>query len=164
MPIHKTSVFSGGPQQNSFFSTFLTLPRFPESLGIKIRNCLFFKTLHSENNHSDQVMPYGLLSLQLKHLSYLHKILLFHHGTGFWCKFTSLWFFTLNPVSQKQTKVWFIEEKNKKSIFLIFLFKIDPDQLVVFVCKFLKFVQRNFKIELICFGKVMKLKVTKAHC
>ena len=43
MPIHKTSVFSGGPQRNSFFSTFLTLTHIPGSLGIKIRNCLFFK-------------------------------------------------------------------------------------------------------------------------
>ena len=48
------SIFSGGPQQNSFFSTFLTLPHNLESLGIKIRNCLFFLTLLSENSHSEK--------------------------------------------------------------------------------------------------------------
>ena len=41
--MYKISVFSEGYQQNSFFSTFLTLPHIPGSLGIKIRNCLFFK-------------------------------------------------------------------------------------------------------------------------
>ena len=39
----KFQFFSGGYKRNSFFSTFLTLPDIPGSLGIKIRNCLSFK-------------------------------------------------------------------------------------------------------------------------
>ena len=34
--------FLRGPSIEFFFSTFPTLPHIPESLGIKIRNCLFF--------------------------------------------------------------------------------------------------------------------------
>ena len=39
----KFQFFSGGYKRNSFFSTFLTLPDIPGSLGIKIRNYLSFK-------------------------------------------------------------------------------------------------------------------------
>ena len=81
-PLTKSQFSQGAINRIPFFSTFLTLPHIPGSLGIKISNCLFYKHYFQRiaivkakserpgfDSQSEQLffsyVPYSILSLFL---------------------------------------------------------------------------------------------------